>query len=401
MSGPWGVTPLGFVLKQLADIKADLEAGFQAVFGAGINLTPQSRFGQIIGIFSERFAQVWELGEAVHNARNPDAATGASLDEVMALTGAQRLPPERSTVTGTATGTAGTLLPAGRVISVQGTGVRFRTTADATITAGSVDIPCESEDYGPFLAPAGLLTKIETPVAGWTAFTNAHDAIAGRGPEDDSDARLRREQLLRAEGNAAVEAVRSRVLRVTDVNACIVFENVTEAVGAYGLPPKSIEVLVLGGKDDDIRAAIWQSKPGGIETFGGISGSVVGSDGLTHPISFSRPTERDVFIVVTVTRDPDAFPSDGVLQIKERLVDYAEGRLLDAAGVPVFPGYRIGDSVIQSALYAPIFRVSGLLDVTALLLGFAANPTSNQNLLIGARELARFDTSRITVTLKP
>lgn len=401
MSGPWGVTPQGFVLKLLADIKADLEAGFQAVFGAGINLTPQSRFGQIIGIFSERFAEVWELGEAIHNARNPDAATGASLDEVMALTGAQRLPPERSTVTGTATGVAGTLIPQGRVISVQGTGVRFRTTADALIKAGGINVACESEDYGPFLAPAGLLTKIETPVAGWNAFTNALDAVAGRGPEDDVDARVRREQLLRAEGNAAVEAVRSRVLRVTDVTACIVFENVTEAVGAFGLPPKSIEVLVLGGNDDALREAIWQSKAGGIETFGGVSGTVLGSDGLPHPIDFSRPVERDVFLAVTVTRDPNAFPSDGILQIKERLVDYAEGRLLDSSGVPVFAGYQIGDSVIQSALYAPIFRVSGVLDVTALFLGFAANPTSSQNLPIGVREFARFDTSRIAVTVKP
>src|SRR5205807_1755325 len=100
---------------------------------------------------------------------------------------------------------------------------------------------------------------------------------------------------------------------------------------------------------------------------------------------------------VTVTRDPSAFPSDGVLQIKERLVDYADGRLLDSSGVPVFAGYQIGDSVIQSALYGPTFRVSGVLDVTALFLGLAANPTSNQNLPIGVREFARFDTSRITV----
>src|SRR5207253_9361105 len=104
---------------------------------------------------AERFEEVWELGEAIHNARNPDAATGASLDEVMALTGAQRLPPERSSVTGTATGTASTLVPQGSVVSVQGTGVRFRTTADATIKAGGVVVACESVDYGPFLAPAG------------------------------------------------------------------------------------------------------------------------------------------------------------------------------------------------------------------------------------------------------
>ncbi len=49
-----GITQNGFVLPQLTDIQADVNQTLKNKFGAGINLQPQSFFGQVSGIWSER-----------------------------------------------------------------------------------------------------------------------------------------------------------------------------------------------------------------------------------------------------------------------------------------------------------------------------------------------------------
>ena len=41
--------------------------------------------------------------------------------------------------------------------------------------------------------------------------------------------------------------------------------------------------------------------------------------------------------------------------------------------------------------------VAGVTDITSLLIGFATPPTVSVNLLVGVREIASYDTSRIDV----
>lgn len=133
-----GLTTTGFEIKRLADIKAEIEDTLRAQFGNQINLLPESVFGQLVGIFSEREALLWELAEAVYNSRYPDRASGASLDDVVALTGISRQPAVASVQEDLRLfGTAGTIVPAGTIISVSGTpSSRFATNNDAVLAAG-------------------------------------------------------------------------------------------------------------------------------------------------------------------------------------------------------------------------------------------------------------------------
>ena len=382
----YGVTPQGFVPKTLQIIKGELEAEFRSVFGAGINLEPESVFGQIVGIFSEREALLWEMAEDVYASDRPDSSADASLDGLAALTGATRLPATKTAVTVTMGGTAGTVLPAGRVVSVVGSGARFLTTAEATIGAGGVvDVACQSEDYGPIPAYAGTLTKIETPVSGWSTATNAVDADVGRDVETDADFRLRREALLREQGNSALEALRADVLAVENVESCTIFENPTASTDSEGMPPHSVEALVTGGADADIAAALLGSVAGGIETHGTTSVVVEDSQGVQRTIKFSRPADKNVFVTVHLVKNAD-FPADGADQIKAAVVAYAAARLWT------------GDDVVSSAMYPAVFSVAGVVDVTGILIGFSLPPTDSATLAIGAREIARFDTSRIVVS---
>jgi uncharacterized phage protein gp47/JayE len=383
----YGLTPEGFNAKPLETIKTEIEDDFRVTFGAEINLQPRSNMGQFIGIMSEPLAELWELLEALYIELTADGATGAQLDNLSALTGTVRDPPKRSRVIGLLTGTAGTVVPAGSVASVAGTGTRFALGADTTIFEDGTEAEFVAVDTGQKVCPAGTLTVISTPVAGWDAVTNAADAFElGTDLETDAALRIRREQELRARGNAALEPIRQEVIEADEtITQCVVFANDTDAVDADGLPPHSIEVLVQGGAANAIAQAILDSKAAGIQTYGNTSGTAFDGEGEEHTVYFSRPTVVPVYVGIEVAVLGDEYPIDGDDQIKAALVLYGDTRL------------TIGSDVIPSALSAQAFKVSGVDEVTGVFVGTTPSPVGTTRISIGPRQLADLDTSRISV----
>lgn len=145
----YGLTAAGFVLKPQQQIIVEIQAALQAVFGQNINLGPESNFGQLVGIFSEREALLWELGQAVYSSQYPGGAEGTSVDNILALNSMRRLPatPTKTNqiaVTGAngitlnglvLFGTAGTVINAGSLINTnQSPPLQF--SLDTTVTIG-------------------------------------------------------------------------------------------------------------------------------------------------------------------------------------------------------------------------------------------------------------------------
>lgn len=444
MTATYGVTSAGFVSKPYEVIKAELEDDFRSTFGIGVDLSPASPFGQQIGIFAERLAIQWQLAEAVYNAGTPDGAEGVGLVHVCAITGTLQKAPTLSKVSVICTGTAATVLPSGRVVSVQGVGSRFTSAASATLAAvasragltiytagdlasadgkvyrafaggttgggagpagtsdGQVDgtvvwdymgsgtaaaaVEFVAEQSGPISANAKALTVIETPVAGWSHARNPNDQhYLGTALETDPALRLRREQELRAQGNAATEAIRQRVLSVPDVFECFVWSNDFDAVDADGRPAHSVEVLVDGGDDAALAAAIFASKAGGIQAWGLDATEIVtDAEGVDHTIQFSRPTVVDVYVTLEVEIASDDFPDDGEDQLRAAVVGYGAAH------------YRTGHDVRAAPLASQAFTVSGVLDCVARI-GLAPAPGSSATLVTSVRQLPRLDTSRVVV----
>jgi uncharacterized phage protein gp47/JayE len=131
----YGVTPQGFNPMRLPEVKDELEDLFISEFG-DINLDPQSVAGQLIGIYSKVLADDWENLWDVYKSQYPNSATGVSLDNVVQLNGLTRLPALRTSVIGSATGTPGTLIPAGSLARLTGSGEIFFSTANAFINNG-------------------------------------------------------------------------------------------------------------------------------------------------------------------------------------------------------------------------------------------------------------------------
>lgn len=439
-----GVTSSGFIGKTLLDIKGEIEAAWRAEFGANVDLSPSTPDGQIIGIMSDRLAELWELAQAIYSAQDPDKAGGQAQDAVAAITGTVRDPATPATVTLTVTGDDGTLLATGREVSVDVTGVRFATTADVTLAPGDLwtdttsyaeghtirtaatrcyrcitagtsdvsgsgptgtgtditdgsahwrylgeglafgDVAAQAVDAGALIAVSGTINTIETPVSGWLNVINLLDAVPGTDEESDDELRVKRESELAAAGAGTVPAIRAAVLKVANVTSCVVFKNDANVADADGRPPHSVEAVVEGGANADIAAALFENVSSGVEPYGTTTVSVTDSQGISWDVSFSRPDLLTIWVRVDVVKDPLVYPVDGDDQVT-------------AAIVADEPNYPIGKDVTSSRIVSRVFQVPGVLDVSLAYVRLISPPIASTTIPVGPRERASFDSSRITI----
>jgi len=390
-----GLSSTGFTRKRLAEIIQDMDADFKSVFGDNLNTSPESPDGQIIGATSGSFADLWEIAEGVYNVFNPSAATGVALSNLVQINGITRQAAIASTVSLTLTGVNGTLVPLGSLVSTSDGSVTFSTDADATIPpAGFIDAAATATATGEVPAVAGTTTVIDTPITGWNSVTNATDAVEGSAEESDPELRARRELSVAKPAKGILETILAEVLAIDNVEEAFIFENTTlNADASTNTPGKAFQVVVLGGADASIANAIFDEKPIGIESFGTTIIPVVDSQLTSHNIGFTRPSTVSIHIIVNVDTFSN-FPPDGADTIKQNIVDYADGVLVQGRG------FGVGDDIIQTELYTPINDVQGH-SITSVLIGIAASPTLEDDITIDFDEVSNFVIGDIVVNESP
>jgi uncharacterized phage protein gp47/JayE len=387
----YGVTDLGFAIKPLEVIKAEMEADLKANISSGINLETVSPNGQLLGTIAGQVSKAWEMGEDVYHA-GQTSASGYSLDSVAALTGTLRSPGLPSTGTVTVNLEAGASVPADSRIAVEDNPTAvFRLLTAVENTGGSAadfDVEVYSDEYGPILGNAGTLTVILDPVVGWNTVTNAEDMTLGQLRQSDADLRESRVEELARGGNSTVDSIRTDVLDVAGVTAVQVRENTTDAT-VDSIPAGFIEVIVTGGEEQDIGDAIWDSVGAATGTYGSETVIVRDAQGVYHTVYFTRPTEVEIWLDVTITgANPISFVGEGA--VKAALIAYQESR-------------PSGTDVVRNRLEAVVFGLGGVsdsndADVTVLL--STTNPAAGtSNIVIGTREIADLDTARIIVNV--
>lgn len=441
------LTEQGLVIDTFADIRASINEDLRAEYGPETDLSDGSVAGTFVAAVARSDADREELIQAVNSATDPDAATGAALDAVCAITGTQRDPATPSKVTLTLVGDDATVVAVGSQASIPATGAIFETLAEGTmaeldewqpdtvyaeddrvfldgnsfvaleggtsassggpelvdpedpyaeILDGSVtwmwigegqavvDVESQCTETGPTVGTSKTITEIETPVSGWNNVINLLDADLGTLLESDEALRIKREDELARPGTSTQDAIRAELLEVEGVTAATVFANRTDAE-VDGMPPHSIEALVQGGEDQDIWDRLWEVIPAEADTVGDEEGVVTDSQGTEHTMRFSRPEELLIYVDIELDVDEDLYPEDGDDQVKEAIVAYGDG-------LPT--GRDVRASGISAAIFA---AVPGVLDVTLVEIGTAPSPSSSVTIPVSLRQLALYDTSRITV----
>ena len=386
----YGVSSTGFNRKRLNQLLDELNSEVKSIFGENFNVSPESPDGQINGVISESNANLWEIAEEAYNAFNPKAAAGTTLSNLVQLNGITRLAATRSHVELTLTGDSGTVIPEGSLISTSDTGDELSTDVSVTIDGtGNAIVQATALEFGPITMLAGTITEIDSPVTGWGTVDNISDAIEGTNEETDSDLRARRQRSVARDAQAIIDGIRAAIENIDNVTQAVVLENDTDAVDGNGLPAHSFQVVVSGGTNIDVADTIWLKKPAGIQAFGDITEQIIDSQGISHDISFSRPTAVTIYVEVTITTFAE-YPVNGDDLIKQAIVDYANGDLVDNRS------FGLADDVIYTRLYTPINSVAGH-EIDDLQISISSPASGTANIAIAVDEIADFQIANITV----
>jgi len=386
----YGVSSTGFKRKRLNLLLEELNSEVKAIFGENFNVSPESPDGQVNGVISESNANLWEIAEESYNAFNPKAASGVTLSNLVQLNGITRLAATKTKAELSLAGDPGTVIPEGSLVSTSDTGDELSTDTSVTLDgAGNAIVQATALEFGPISMLASTITEIDNPVTGWDTVNNTSDANEGTNEESDPDLRARRQRSVARDAQAIIDGIRAAVENIDNVTQALVLENDTDAVDANGLPAHSFQVVVSGGADIDVADIIWLKKPAGIQAFGDITEQVIDSQGISHDISFSRPTPVTIYVEVTLTTFPE-YPANGDDLIKQAIVDYANGDLVDNRS------FGLADNVIYTRLYTPINSVPGH-EIDDLQISIASPADGVVNIPISITQIADFQIANITV----
>ena len=386
----YGVSSTGFKRKRLNLLLEELNSEVKAIFGENFNVSPESPDGQVNGVISESNANLWEIAEESYNAFNPKAASGVTLSNLVQLNGITRLAATKTKAELSLAGDPGTVIPEGSLVSTSDTGDELSTDTSVTLDgAGNAIVQATALEFGPISMLASTITEIDNPVTGWDTVNNTSDANEGTNEESDPDLRARRQRSVARDAQAIIDAIRSAVENIDNVTQAVVLENDTDAEDANGLPAHSFQVVVSGGTNIDVADAIWLKKPAGIRAFGDITVEVIDSQGISHDISFSRPTPVVIYVEVTLTTFPE-YPANGDDLIKQAIVDYANGDLVDNRS------FGLADDVIYTRLYTPINSVAGH-EIDDLQISIVSPADGVINIPISITQIADFQIANITV----
>jgi len=383
----YGITETGFSRKRLDVILAELTTEFENVFGANLNTAPESVEGQILGIISESYADLWELIQRAYDSYNPSAATGVQLSNLVQINNITRQPATFSQVELTLTGNDGTFIAAGSSVSTADGATTFNTVSAITISGATI-VNAVAAVTGSVIAAVGTLDTIVTPLAGWDTVTNVAAATIGRDLESDPELRSRRIRSVALSSVSTVDSIVGAVAAIEGVIGVTVLDNPTNAP-VDGLPAHNVHVIVEGGNNSAIGRAIFEKIPAGIPMFGTVSEFVSDNQGITHEIKWSAPALIPVFVTVNLTVDSN-YPVTGDDDIKQAIVDYANGDLVTARG------FNLGDDIIHSELYTPVNTVFGHT-VDSLFIDVIGSPSATGDLPVNPDERGLFTTANIVV----
>ena len=113
----YGLTPQGPNIKRLDVILDEMHEGLSKKWGVNTKQNPESFMNHLLTNIADRIAELWEFGEDVYYSEYPSFAEGTSLDNAAQYGGSTRETAAKSYYPIHCTGTDGTTLAAGTIIS--------------------------------------------------------------------------------------------------------------------------------------------------------------------------------------------------------------------------------------------------------------------------------------------
>lgn len=298
----------GIVTASQAELLALYTAGFQAIYGAGVNLGAQTPDGQQIGISIQAILDLEDLITQVYNGFDPDNAIGVVLDQRVAINGIQRLAGTFTVTNITVTtstsvnlyGLDQTVNPVYTVADNAGTQWQLQTT-QLGVGPGALVLAFQAASPGETLTTPNTITVPVSIVLGVTDINNPSTyTTLGVNEESDANLRIRRQQSVALPSQGYLQGLLAALKNIPGVSYADVIENDTGATDANGVPGHSIWVLVAGtGAPVAIANAIYVKRNAGAGMFGAQSFAVLQVDGTFFTVRWDDVLNENLFIKFT------------------------------------------------------------------------------------------------------
>lgn len=352
----------GFYVDEVSDVRSDVASAWRQAFSREgdpvLNTEPETPAGQLID--SQTAAVVEKDSELLYlcNQFDPRKSSGVfqdALGQIYFLTRKAAVPSQAVI---TVTGLPGTVIPVASQIRSTADDTLWACTEAVTIPAeGTTTVTFACTTTGAISAAAGTLTRIVTVTAGWDTAVNLSAATVGNPAESRGAFESRRYASVALNSRSTAAAIYARILQISDVVSCYVTQNRTNAVqviDGYSLKPHSVYVAVVGGDDDDIAQALYDTVSAGCDYNGNTEVEITDPyTGAVETVAFNRPAEMDVYLKVTLVADT-ALTSQQVTSIKTALYNNFYG--LDSS--IVLDDQPIPRVTMNTVIYASRFPVS-------------------------------------------
>ncbi len=397
----YGETLTGFRAKTFAEAQAEIRQKLRARISSQLTLDEKDWLGNVVDIYADREALLWEAIEVARNQFDPDNAEGQPAIGLAALTGTKRRQPTKGIVLCTlGLDASKTFAPGALVGSVEGQPTNRWVNRDQVVstTAGSyAGIPFIAETAGRFFAPVGQLNVIAQTASGWNSITNPADASPGLELESIPDLMVRREEELGGAGNGTVAAIHNAVSDVEGVLDVRVFYNdtgSTAVIAGVSMPANSYRVVVWDGGTatanvNDIAQAYFDAKSGAAPAISGgvnpTSGTVTDIYGTVKSIPFAWVFSVPYGCAITVQAPTGTNVSQLTEDIKESIV-------------ALWPT-KIGTPIYVSKLMAGPAAQAAVLNIVSMGIGIGAGPYPNQSATPPLDQFYRVSAADINVTV--
>lgn len=393
-------TPAGLVLPTDAAILTGVQTDQQAAFRGNLSLSLSSPQGQLAqsltAIISDKNAQI----AALVNQVDPANAAGAMQDAVGAIYFMKRIAASGTLVSGTCSGLAGTVIPAG-AIAQDSAGNQYSLLSAVTIaSSGSVVGQFQCTTPGPVACPIGAMNLIYQAVSGWESVTNTAAGTPGVNEESRADFELRRQNSVAKNALGSVPAVLAAVLDVPNVLDAYVTENSTNATvntgpTNYPIVANSVYVAVAGGDPAAIAQAIWGKKSLGCAYNGSTTYTYTDeSAGIlpypTYTVKWVTPTSTPIYFAVDIVNNAN---------VPENITTLVRAAILTAFnGQDGGSRARIGSTLYAGRYFAGISAIGNGVELLSVGIGTSASPSATA-LNLGIDQLPTLSADDITVTL--
>ena len=364
---------LGFSADSVSEVRAAVAAAWKAAFKsdntAELNTEPETPAGQIIDSQTASITQKDSELLYLANMLNPLKATGIFQDALAEIYFLQRKPAIASTAVIRCTGLAGTVIPvSAQVMSTADDTIWQNTEAQTIGSDGACECVFECQSAGLISAAAGTLSRINTMVAGWDTAVNPRAATVGQNAETQGAFEARRYKSVALNSRGTIAAVYARVADCANVVSCIVRENKTNMpieIDGYFIKAHSVFVSVVGGSDEDIAEAIYNSCSAGCDYNGNTTVAVTDSaTGAGEKVTFYRPADYPMYVRVTL-QGKDSLPDDYEATVKNAVYDNFYGEsAATIAGNPILRAVA-GDTVLASR-FVPSVLDAGISQVVSI-----------------------------------